>query len=83
MVRDQLDELERKTDGELEEEIAKLRHDVETLGPRLRDGGDKLRFRLRQFEDKRECRRLRPVEKGWLAVKFIETFEMWILKVHF
>ncbi|CAL5338340.1 unnamed protein product [Camellia sinensis] len=59
----QREELERKTDGELEMAITRQKRSVETLGPRLADGGVKLRANLKRLEEERERRKVRRVEK--------------------
>ncbi|KAL7261094.1 hypothetical protein ACSBR1_006691 [Camellia fascicularis] len=59
----QREELERKTDGELEMAITRQKRSVETLGPRLVDGGVKLRANLKRLEEERERRKVRRVEK--------------------
>ncbi|XP_052173538.1 ubiquitin-like-specific protease 1D isoform X2 [Diospyros lotus] len=55
------EELARKTDADLEESINRQRRHVETL--RLPDGGAKLRAQLKRFEEERESRRLRRLQK--------------------
>ncbi|KAF5945349.1 hypothetical protein HYC85_015577 [Camellia sinensis] len=72
----QREELERKTDGELEMAITRQKRSVETLGPRLADGGVKLRANLKRLEEERERRKVRRVEKarGSITVLIQHTF---------
>lgn len=59
----QRDDVEYKTDYELNELITRQSSNVESLGPKLPDKGAKLRVNLQRLMDERERRKLCRVEK--------------------
>ena len=59
----QRDDVEYKTDHELNEMITRQSNMLETLGPKLPDKGAKLRANLQRLMDERERRKFCRVEK--------------------
>ncbi|KAL6983680.1 hypothetical protein U1Q18_017058 [Sarracenia purpurea var. burkii] len=75
----QRDDFSLMTDIDLEEAINRQRRTVETLGPRLRDQGEKLRVNLKRLEDEIERRKFRRVEKhGYKRERFLYSESHWI-----
>lgn len=60
------EELQKLSDGELEDKIRRMKHSYETISSGLPDKGKKYRHNLVLSEEEREFRKLRRVEKVFL-----------------